>query len=82
MMTDNADSKQHAFTTIIYRFLGGATLGILTLLIPAIYSSSNDFGLAQVSIAFVLVISCGLLATFWGEKFTDMIMRVLNSTGL
>lgn len=82
MTSESTDSKQRSFIKIIYRFLGGATVGILVLLIPITYGASNDLGLVQAGVASVLVISCGLLSILWGEKFADMVARVLNSTGL
>lgn len=80
--SDNTDFNQRSPVNVIYRFLGGAVLGILILLIPITYGEFNNFGLVQVSVAFVLMISCGLLSVSWGKKFTDTVMRMLNSTGL
>lgn len=82
MTSDNTDSNQRSLIKVIYRFLGGAVLGILVLLIPVTYGESNNLGLVQVGVAFVLIISCGLLSILWGEKFIDTVTRMLNSTGL
>lgn len=82
MTADNTNSNQRSLTKAIYRFLGGAVLGILVLLIPVTYGELNNFGLVQVGVAFVSIISCGLLSIFWGEKFIDTVTRMLNSTGL
>jgi hypothetical protein len=82
MTSANTDSNQRSLIKVIYRFLGGAVLGILALLIPVIYGEFNNFGLAQVGVAFVLIISCGLLSILWGEKFVDTVTRMLNNTGL
>jgi hypothetical protein len=82
MTSDNTDSNQRSLIKVIYRFLGGAVLGILVLLIPVTYGEFNNFGLVQVGVAFVFIISCGLLSILWGEKFIDRITRMLNSTGL
>lgn len=80
--SDNPDSKQRSLIQVISRFLGGALLGMLILLIPFTYGEFNDFGLVQVGVAFVLIISCGLLTVLWGEKFIDTVMRLLDGTGL
>jgi hypothetical protein len=82
MTSDNTDSNQRSPIKVIYRFLGGAVLGIPALLIPITYGEFNDFGLVQVGVAFVLIVSCGLLSIVWGEKFIDAIAQMLNSTGL
>lgn len=82
MTSDNTDSKQRSFTKVIYRFLGGAVLGVLVVLIPITYGTFNNWSSGQVGIASFLVILCGLLSIVWGEKFIDMVMRMLNATGL
>jgi ABC-type bacteriocin/lantibiotic exporter with double-glycine peptidase domain len=82
MTSDNTDSKQRSFLKVIYRFLGGATVGTLVLLIPVTYGTFNDLGLVQAGVASLLVILCGLLSIVWGEKFIDVVMRMLNGTGL
>ncbi len=82
MNSNNTDSKKHSFSKVIYRFLGGATVGTLVLLIPVTYGTFNDLGLVQAGIGSLLVILCGLLSVVWGEKFIDVVMRMLNSTGL
>ncbi|WP_414563618.1 MULTISPECIES: hypothetical protein [unclassified Anabaena] len=82
MTSDKTDSKQRSFTKVIYRFLGGTALGTLIVLIPITYGTFNDWGLVQAGVALLLVILCGLLSIVWGEKFIDVVMRMLNSTGL
>jgi hypothetical protein len=81
MTSKDTDSKQDSVTKVIYRFLGGAVLGAFVVAIPILYGSSIDLSLVQVSIASVLVISCGLLSSVWGEKFVDIVMRMLDGTG-
>lgn len=82
MTSDNTDSKQRSSLKVIYCFLGGATVGTLVLLIPVTYGTFNDLGLVQAGVASLLVILCGLLSIVWGEKFIDLVMRMLNGTGL
>jgi hypothetical protein len=79
MTSQNTDSKQRSVPQIIYRFVGGATLGVFVVIIPISYGSSLDLNLLQVGIASLLVISCGLLSSVWGEKFIDAVTRVLDS---
>lgn len=81
MTAKDTDSKQASITKVIYRFLGGAALGAFLVAIPILYGSSIDLSLVQVGIASLLVISCGLLSGIWGEKFVDMVMRMLDGTG-
>lgn len=82
MTSDNTDSKQRSSLKVIYRFLGGATVGTLVLLIPVTYGTFNDLRLVQAGVASLLVILCGLLSIVWGEKFIDVVMRMLDGTGL
>ncbi len=82
MTSDDTDSKQGSSLKVIYRFLGGATVGTLILLIPLTYGTLNDLGLVQAGVASLLVILCGLLSIVWGEKFIDVVVRMLNGTGL
>jgi hypothetical protein len=81
MTSKDTDSKQASVTKVIYRFLGGAALGAFVVAIPILYGSSIDLNLVQVGVASVLVISCGLLSSVWGEKFVDIVMRMLDGTG-
>jgi hypothetical protein len=79
MTSEDTNLKQHSGAKVIYRFLGGAALGAFVVIIPISYGSSIDLNLVQISIAFSLIISCGLLSSVWGDKFIDAVMRVLNS---
>uniref|UniRef100_B8HPR4 Uncharacterized protein n=1 Tax=Cyanothece sp. (strain PCC 7425 / ATCC 29141) TaxID=395961 RepID=B8HPR4_CYAP4 len=82
MTSDNTNSKQRSSLKVIYRFLVGATVGTLVLLIPVTYGTFNDLGLVQAGVASLLVILCGLLSIVWGEIFIDVVMRILSGTGL
>lgn len=82
MTSDNTDSKQRLFTKAIYRFLGGATIGTLVVLIPITYGTFDDLGLVQAGVASLLIMLCGLLSIVWGKKFIDVVTRTLNDTGL
>jgi hypothetical protein len=82
MNSKNNDSKQPSLTQVIYRFLGGAALGNFVVIIFISYGSSIDLNLVQVSVASLLVITCGLLSSIWGEKFIDTVTRILNGASL
>ncbi len=71
--------KQNTIAKVIYRFLGGAALGAFMVIIPISYGSSLDLNLVQVGVISLLVVSCGLLSSIWGEKFIDQVMQLLNS---
>jgi hypothetical protein len=80
--TEDTDSKPSSGSKVIYRFLGGIALGTFVVAVPISYGSPIDLSLVQVGIASTLILSCGLLSSVWGEKFVDLVMRVLNGTGL
>ncbi len=79
MASRDTNPQQRSVTKVIYRFIGGAALGAFIVIIPISYGASTDLNLIQVGVASLLVISCGLLSSVWGEKFIDTVMRVLNS---
>ena len=79
---NNLDPKQGPLTNAISRFLGGAALGILVVLIPVTYGAFNDLGMLQAGIALLLIVLCGSLSVAWGETFVEVVMRVVNRTGL
>jgi hypothetical protein len=81
MSTEDTDSKAST-AKAIYRFLGGAALGAFVVATPMMYGSSIDLSWIQVSLASALSIACGLLSSVWGGKFIDMVMKVLNNSGL
>ncbi|MBW4425405.1 MAG: hypothetical protein KME50_13395 [Nostoc desertorum CM1-VF14] len=82
MTSEDSDLKLRFSAKVTHRFLGGAALGAFMVIIPISYGSSIDLNLVQVGIASLLIISCGLLASVWGEKFIDAVMQVLNSSAL
>jgi hypothetical protein len=79
MNSENPNFKQRFCLKHIYRFLGGAALGAFIAIIPISYGSSTDLNWVQISIALLLVLSCGVLSSIWGEKFIDAVMNTLNS---
>jgi len=70
--------NQDSLTKGLFRFLGGAACGAFLVSIPGLYGASVDWGLLQIGIATLMVIASGGLATLWGEKFIDAVMRTLN----
>lgn len=79
MASENSDRKHLTAIQAIYRFLGGAATGALIVSIPLTAGFSTDLSWMQISIAALLVLSCGVLASLWGEKFIDAVMVALNS---
>lgn len=64
----------------VYRFLGGSALGAFLVAIFISFGASVDFNLAQIGIASMLIISCGVMSSIWGEKFIDVVMKMLDGT--
>ncbi|PSB32948.1 hypothetical protein [Stenomitos frigidus] len=79
MASEETKPKQRSSAKVIYRFLGGAALGAFIVIIPISYGSSLELNFAQVTIASLMILSCGLLTSLWGEKFIDAVAQVLNS---
>ncbi|MCM1981703.1 hypothetical protein [Lyngbya confervoides] len=79
---DSTAPQFPSIRTWISRFLGGAMLGALVLLIPMTYGTLTDIHLAQGVGAGLLIGLFGLLSAVWGETFIDNIMRLLSNTGL
>jgi hypothetical protein len=82
MKSEDPDPKQPFVTRVIYRFLGGAALGAFVVFIPISYGSLANLNLAQASVASGLIVLFGLLSSIWGDKFIDIVARMLNGTGL
>ncbi len=82
MTFNDTDSKQLSLIKVISRFLSGAMVGVLILLIPVTYIKSNNFEIAQLAVGLVLIIFCGLLSILWGKKFIETVTQMLNNTGL
>ncbi|MBP0019838.1 MAG: hypothetical protein J7647_20080 [Cyanobacteria bacterium SBLK] len=74
---DQQPSLLHAF----YRFLGGTAVGLFMAIVPYLISPIELNGLS-ISVAVLLVLSCGLLAVYFGEKFVESLTRLLDSSGL
>lgn len=79
MATEDPNLKSRSGAEAIYRFLGGAALGALVVGVPISYGASIALNPVQISIAGLLVISCGVLSNIWGEKFIDSVTQLLNS---
>jgi hypothetical protein len=82
MAADETGSKQRLTPKGVYRFLGGAALGTFVIAVPFSYGSSFHLNLVQIAIASGWIIGCGLLTSVWGEKFIDMVARMLNGTNI
>jgi ribosome biogenesis protein Tsr3 len=79
MMSEETNLKQRSSTRVIYRFLGGAALGALVVMIPISYGSPTDLSLVQIMIASLMVLTCGVLSSLWSEKFIDAVLQSLNA---
>lgn len=81
MALENPNDKQPALLNAFYRLLGGMAVGIFMAIVPYLISPIELNGLS-ISIALMLVLSCGLLAVYFGEKFIESLTRLLDSSGL
>ncbi|MEM9539861.1 MAG: hypothetical protein AAGA60_10145 [Cyanobacteria bacterium P01_E01_bin.42] len=81
MVLENSNDKQPSWLNAFYRFLGGTAIGSFMAIVPYLISPIELNGLS-ISIALLLVVSCGLLAVYFGEKFVESLARILDSSGL
>lgn len=81
MASEETDLKQHSIANVIYRFLGGAALGVFMVLIPFLLSSV-ELNWLTVGVASLLVALCGVLASLFGTRFINALVRSLESSGL
>ena len=81
MTSEQADTAKSSSAANIYRFLGGAALGTFMVSIPYWFLAiETDF--LHLGITALLVISCGLLASFFGDKFIESLAQALTGSGL
>jgi hypothetical protein len=78
MDSKDTPTEQRSAMNIFYRFLGGAAIGALLVIIPTSYGSF-DIGPVQIGFASLMVISCGLLGSVLGKKFIDAMLQALES---
>jgi hypothetical protein len=75
--------KDSSSTKIIYRFwsrfLGGAAIGAFVVMVPMSFIAWRDLSSVQIGIATLIIISSGLLSSFFGKKFVDGMMQALES---
>ncbi len=81
MASEDIELDKHSAANVVYRFLGGAALGTFMVLIPYLLSSI-ELNLLNIGIAILLVVSCGLLSTLFGNKFIEALIRSLESSSL
>jgi hypothetical protein len=82
MAAGETGSKRPLTSKVIYQFLGGAALGTFVIAVPFSYGASFHLNLMQIGIASGWIIFCGLLTSVWGEKFMDMVERMLNGLNI
>ena len=81
MASEDIELGKHSAANVVYRFLGGAALGTFMVFIPYLFSSI-ELNLLNIGIAILLVVSCGLLSTLFGNKFIKALIRSLESSSL
>ncbi len=80
MTSEDPDRPQSSVANVVYRFLGGASLGALLVFIP--YSLSTiELNLLNITIALLLGILCGLLSIVLGKRFMEALIRSLEYSG-
>ncbi|MEC4985035.1 MAG: hypothetical protein SAJ37_19095 [Oscillatoria sp. PMC 1068.18] len=79
MKPENSQQQKPSLNKSISRFIGGATLAAFLIFIPISYGGRIDLNLFQISIALLLAIFCGLLSTFFGQKFINAVMNSLEN---
>ena len=82
MTSEQADlEKSPSAAQVFYRFLGGAALGAFMVSVPYWFLAiETDF--LHLGMASLLVLSCGLLASVFGEKFIESLAQALTGSGL
>ncbi|NJK52843.1 MAG: hypothetical protein HC936_08440 [Leptolyngbyaceae cyanobacterium SU_3_3] len=81
MTSEDSSSKQRTLIDMIKQFLLGIAFGLLLMLAPLSYISISaiELKLLQVVVLAVLILSCGILATAFGNKFLSPLMKFLES---
>ena len=80
MTPENSDRPTRPLLIQVYRFLGGAAVGGLMLVIP-LSLSPVELNSGRIVLAIAIVLICGTLSSIWGERFITAIMRSLDSSG-
>ncbi|MBD2580371.1 hypothetical protein [Oscillatoria sp. FACHB-1406] len=81
MKFENSSQKQRTSTDAIKQFFLGLAFGLLFLLVPLSYISISamELNLLDVVVLAALVLSCGILAAAFGNKFLSPLIKFLES---
>jgi NhaP-type Na+/H+ and K+/H+ antiporter len=81
MTSEDSSSQQRTLIDVIKQFLLGIAFGLLLMLIPLSYISISaiELKLLHVVVFAVLILSCGILAAAFGNKFLSSLMKFLES---
>ncbi|MBD2158174.1 hypothetical protein [Leptolyngbya sp. FACHB-16] len=81
MTSEDSSHKHRTLTDVIKQFLLGVAFGLLLALIPLSYVSISAIELhfLHVIVLATLVLSCGILAAAFGNKFLSPLMKFLES---
>jgi NhaP-type Na+/H+ and K+/H+ antiporter len=81
MTSEDSSLKHRTSTDVIKQFLLGIAFGLLLALIPLSYISISviEMQLLHVVVLTALVLSCGILAAAFGNKFLSPLMKFLES---
>ena len=81
MTSEDSSPKHRTSIDVIKQFLLGIAFGLLLMLIPSFYISISviKLKLSHVVVLAALVLSCGILAAAFGNKFLSLLMKFLES---
>ncbi len=81
MTSEDSSPKHRTSTDRIKQFLLGIAFGLLLMIIPLSYISISaiGFNLLHVGVLAAVVLSCGILAAVFGEKFLSPLVNFLES---
>jgi hypothetical protein len=81
MTSEESSPKHRTSTDVIKQFLLGAAFGSLLMLIPLTYMSISAIELKLPYIVALVapILSCGILAAAFGNKFLSPLMKFLES---
>jgi len=81
MISEDSSPKHRTSTDVMKQFLLGIAFGVLFMLIPLFYISISviELKLLHVVVLAALVLSCGILAAAFGNKFLSPLMKFLES---
>ncbi len=81
MISKDNSPKDRSSTDIIKQFLLGIAFGLVLALIPLQYISLSviELKLLHIIVLAALVLSCGVIAAIFGNKFSGWLMTFLDS---